>query len=163
MSLIICPECGKEISDRADKCPNCGCPMHKSSAASQTNAQKIGKGGKISGLSIISLIFSILGCTFIVGTILAIIDLCKKDGRKKTCSIIALVICGVWLVIGIVGSTNNKTQSNVGTTARDIGSSELSEEIQDTENVTEHNDTIELSDQVDVTEYSMENSIGDTY
>lgn len=26
MSLIKCPECGKEISDKASVCPNCGCP-----------------------------------------------------------------------------------------------------------------------------------------
>ena len=24
--LIQCPECGKEISDKSDACPNCGCP-----------------------------------------------------------------------------------------------------------------------------------------
>ena len=29
MALIKCPECGKEISDRADKCINCGYPIHK--------------------------------------------------------------------------------------------------------------------------------------
>ncbi len=28
MSLIKCPECGKEISDRAVSCPNCGCPIN---------------------------------------------------------------------------------------------------------------------------------------
>lgn len=27
MSLIKCTECGKEISDKAEKCPNCGCPI----------------------------------------------------------------------------------------------------------------------------------------
>lgn len=27
MSLIKCIECGKEISEYADKCPNCGCPV----------------------------------------------------------------------------------------------------------------------------------------
>lgn len=27
--LIKCPECGKEISDKALSCPNCGCPMIK--------------------------------------------------------------------------------------------------------------------------------------
>lgn len=27
MALIKCPECGKEISDRAASCPNCGCPV----------------------------------------------------------------------------------------------------------------------------------------
>lgn len=27
MALIICPECGKNISDKAVKCPECGCPI----------------------------------------------------------------------------------------------------------------------------------------
>ena len=26
MALIVCPECGKEFSDRAAACPHCGCP-----------------------------------------------------------------------------------------------------------------------------------------
>lgn len=29
MALIKCSECGKEISDKADKCPNCGRPVKK--------------------------------------------------------------------------------------------------------------------------------------
>ncbi len=28
MALINCPECGKEISDKAISCPNCGCPTN---------------------------------------------------------------------------------------------------------------------------------------
>ena len=27
MALIKCPECNKEISDKASACPNCGCPL----------------------------------------------------------------------------------------------------------------------------------------
>lgn len=27
MSMIRCPECGKEMSDKASACPNCGCPI----------------------------------------------------------------------------------------------------------------------------------------
>ena len=27
MAMIKCPECGKELSDRAASCPNCGCPI----------------------------------------------------------------------------------------------------------------------------------------
>ena len=27
MALIRCPECGKELSDKATACPNCGCPI----------------------------------------------------------------------------------------------------------------------------------------
>ena len=29
MTLISCPECGKQVSDRADSCPNCGYPISK--------------------------------------------------------------------------------------------------------------------------------------
>ena len=25
--LIICPECGGKVSDKASSCPHCGCPM----------------------------------------------------------------------------------------------------------------------------------------
>ena len=27
MALIKCPECGKEVSDKAQACINCGCPL----------------------------------------------------------------------------------------------------------------------------------------
>ena len=27
MALVKCTECGKEVSDRATTCPNCGCPI----------------------------------------------------------------------------------------------------------------------------------------
>ena len=30
MALITCPECGKEVSDKATTCPNCGCPLQQS-------------------------------------------------------------------------------------------------------------------------------------
>ena len=26
MAMIYCSECGKKISDKADRCPHCGCP-----------------------------------------------------------------------------------------------------------------------------------------
>lgn len=29
MALIKCSECGKDVSDRAKICPNCGCPVEK--------------------------------------------------------------------------------------------------------------------------------------
>lgn len=29
MALIKCQECGKEISNKANTCPNCGCPIEK--------------------------------------------------------------------------------------------------------------------------------------
>lgn len=38
MAIINCPECGKEISDKAASCPNCGCPL-KISEIPQTQQQ----------------------------------------------------------------------------------------------------------------------------
>ena len=70
---------------------------------------------KNSTLSILALIFSILGCTFLIGLILAIIDLRKGDGRKKTLSIIALVISGIWLIVGIIGAINKKSTPDMST------------------------------------------------
>lgn len=36
MSLIKCSECGKEISDKASSCPNCGSPLHPVPVSSYT-------------------------------------------------------------------------------------------------------------------------------
>ena len=35
MALIKCPECGKEISDRAPLCVNCGCPIQSQNVESK--------------------------------------------------------------------------------------------------------------------------------
>ena len=29
MALIKCPECGRQVSDQAAACPECGCPIRK--------------------------------------------------------------------------------------------------------------------------------------
>lgn len=39
MALIKCPECGKEISDQATSCPNCGYPIQSLKMEDQTNGQ----------------------------------------------------------------------------------------------------------------------------
>lgn len=31
MALIICPECGSKVSDKANACIHCGYPIHKKS------------------------------------------------------------------------------------------------------------------------------------
>ena len=33
MALIICPDCGREISSRATACPHCGCPINADTLA----------------------------------------------------------------------------------------------------------------------------------
>ena len=36
MALVKCKECGKEISDKAKTCPNCGCPIEDEFAKTET-------------------------------------------------------------------------------------------------------------------------------
>lgn len=146
MALIKCPECGKEISDLAEKCPNCGFPIKSSNAPypnmpssnhanvnmpnnvnanpQQSYVQPIvvkpyQPESKNSKLGLAALILSILGCTFWLGIILAIIDLCKKDGSKKVCSIVAICVSVFWLVLAVsVGRTENDSSTqNTGSMA----------------------------------------------
>ncbi len=64
----------------------------------------------VSILGIIALILSIIGCTAIVGLILAIVDLKKDDGKNKLLSKIALGICGLWLIIMIFASIGRRNR-----------------------------------------------------
>ena len=38
MSMLKCPECGKEVSSKATNCPNCGCPLE----SAENNVQQPG-------------------------------------------------------------------------------------------------------------------------
>ncbi|MCH1982714.1 zinc ribbon domain-containing protein [Ruminococcus sp. OA3] len=40
MALIKCSECGKEISDKAAACPNCGCPVEQQAEQSVSDVSK---------------------------------------------------------------------------------------------------------------------------
>lgn len=45
MPMITCPDCGKEISERAKACPNCGCPSSEWEREMQTNDKKENEAG----------------------------------------------------------------------------------------------------------------------
>lgn len=117
MSLIKCLECGRDISDKADKCPNCGCPTNANcSYQNDSYLRPYEPKPKNSILGILAIIFSIFVPTFIIGTILAVIDLIKKDGKKKTCSYIAIGICILWVFLffmnSMISESENETISN---------------------------------------------------
>lgn len=75
MSLIVCNECGKEISDRATVCPNCGAPTElsdkiaigeaKESMANRYKAKQFLFQRKITRLILISLCFGLI--FFLIG------------------------------------------------------------------------------------------------
>lgn len=126
MALITCPECGKEISDKAKTCPNCGAPVEvkaeipeievqsKPDIADRYRQQQTEKKPKNSSLGIMAVIFSAIGCTFFVGIIMGIVDLTKKDGRKHTAAKWAIGIGLFWLIIALIanaGGSDNKSTS----------------------------------------------------
>lgn len=145
MALIKCPECQKEISDKAVSCPNCGCPITNQPTSEQpvvnTNPMPNNTASnnfqqsqpytgpintappqpifqekkKNSIIGILAFVFTIFGFALVVpailGLILAIIDLCKKDGNKKTFSGIAIVLFVFCILYAIGSSNNNETNS----------------------------------------------------
>lgn len=65
---------------------------------------------KDSVLSIAALIFSLFGCLAIVGFIMSIIDLCMNDKKTRHIgSVVALVFCGIWLILGIGNMSSSDT------------------------------------------------------
>lgn len=71
MALIKCPECGKEISDAAESCPNCGYPIKGQQQIGDSDG--LGKGQETKKLKTVLFI--------VVGIILVVIvyQTCKGD------------------------------------------------------------------------------------
>ena len=45
MALIKCRECSKQISDKANACPHCGCPLKGGTVASAARCARCGGSG----------------------------------------------------------------------------------------------------------------------
>lgn len=145
MAMIKCPECGKEISDLASSCPNCGFPIGFESTNNNNNlnystgnvytyntardAQREKAKLKNSKLSTWAAICAFFTCTMPIGFILAIIDLKKKDETTKHTGSWFAIIFGSLLIVllfigGISGNGNDKTamQNDIVQTNIDINS-----------------------------------------
>lgn len=49
MALIVCPECGAGISEKAIVCPRCGCPMKEEAAVPQPAVAQAPAGRRVRG------------------------------------------------------------------------------------------------------------------
>lgn len=201
MALITCPECGKQISDLAQSCPNCGFPIGFMSSKNEEKNEEVSKENskenekryyenansfnknqkeqpirayvhetkKYSVLSIIAFIFSILGFTFFIGIIFSAIDLYRKDGKKKTLSIVALCISIIWLIVVattgreekengndvavetenqniVQDSEHNKDESKENNTEKEIEEKSVEENVVEKAEVVQQEETIEYED-----------------
>lgn len=135
MSMISCPECGKEISDLAQACPNCGFPIGFESQSIPNEEQNYDKRtdnpyhnneqrynmceieeekSAIYALGVVALILSIIPITAIFGIAISIVCILRNNGRKKVLPIVALTVGILWFVLFM--SAGNNSDSEQGTT-----------------------------------------------
>ena len=62
MALIKCIECGKEFSDRALSCPNCGCPVDDTIGHKEDKPQKV----EVTGVKVTKKIKVIIGVVVVL-------------------------------------------------------------------------------------------------
>lgn len=74
MALITCPECGTEVSDKADKCPKCAYPINKIQPPNPVKQEIIVKPKEgcflqtlNAGCMIVAVIVGIIGLIVLVG------------------------------------------------------------------------------------------------
>ncbi len=138
MALITCQECGKEFSDKADKCPNCGCPLpfvsqqmydpqqqsfEQQSPSNQytfiptATPQPVKKSSK---LAITGFIFSLIFCLPIfpiAGLIMCFIAL-KDKSYKTGLAKAGIIISIISIVLGFAfWNSDSTTSSNKEETA----------------------------------------------
>lgn len=90
MALIYCPECGKEISDLAEKCPNCGYPIKKSVEEIIMNNHK----QNVQKPFYMRKRFIILMCVFLPPVGIALLWYTKKPNRN----ILTVLLC-LWTLM----------------------------------------------------------------
>lgn len=104
MSLIYCKECGKQISDKAEKCPNCGCPLNELESNSFSNKkEKKSYSNILAGFML--LFFYPLGSLGIAisffGFIWACVELADEKIKGKGWIVAGLIIYIITFFIGI--------------------------------------------------------------
>lgn len=104
MALIKCPECGKEISDKAASCPNCGCPIKKASDQVQP---VLGQAKK---------------------------SVTSPPKKKHGCLIVVIGFLFICFIIGITSKTGSSSSNNSSSSANslDVTTSETAKTPEET-------------------------------
>lgn len=113
MAIINCNECGKEYSDKAEKCPNCACPNKL--FTTQTNVIKVVKekgywsAGRLT-IGIISIILFFL--VSFQSCAAGFSNAMQNNNATSGSSGIFLAFC--LLISGIVGICTRNSKSKIG-------------------------------------------------
>ncbi len=83
MALIRCKDCGKEISDKAEACPYCGCPVIKESKAKVTFNFAVGLAAIIAA-PLIFLLWNNIASLFLAPVFLILGIICVVDASKNS-------------------------------------------------------------------------------
>lgn len=158
MAMIYCNECGKEISDKADKCPHCGCPVNFGKKENTLEKQEKPKNGKIGLIgfiiSFVGFIFSIGGFVLIglIAIIMGIVSLAKKENKKwMAITAIILSVAGFALSPSDSAKERNKT-ANKEVANLEINSSDSKEEaVEEKEKIYSVGDTWTVDGQWSIT------------
>ncbi len=111
MAMIKCPECDRDISSLAKKCPACGCPINMGSQGLKDNSPKdiqlnetVLEKKKHSILSVWALVLTCFVVTYPIALVIAIIDLSKKDKTQNHIgSIVTYAICIIFIIAVAIG------------------------------------------------------------
>ncbi len=114
MALIRCEECGKEFSDKADACPNCGCP--NSQKATVNVVIKKEKGTWSTGKLVIGIISMVLfGIVFLQSCAVGLGNTITDSGETSGTSGIFCAL--TMLIAGIVTVATRNSEKNGGSIA----------------------------------------------
>ncbi len=92
MALMRCPECGKEISSQAGKCPNCGYPLFGST---RVPVNDLPSDIPSTGLNVLAF------CIPLVGLILYCVNLGQYPRKAQAIGKWALIGFIVWFICTI--------------------------------------------------------------
>ena len=101
-SIIFCPECDKQLSSKAIMCPSCGCPVGKSTMNNDTNSSINGLclGGMITGIC--SFLIDLYGLVSLTGLVISIVGLTRSTGRNRIFAIVGIICSGIELILKVI-------------------------------------------------------------
>lgn len=124
MALIKCSECGKEISDKATVCTNCGCPVEKVNKSEYDDLyaaanvfSKVQKQKDMNKKNVPSTGRLVTGIILIVISVFSLFQSCSVGilsafaGNSSSDAVIGLFTSFVMMIIGIVSVVTRNSKS----------------------------------------------------